>query len=273
MPKEKDRLAPTPSTVKKLFAYCGNQCAMPGCEETIVHESGTLLGKIAHICAAEKGGPRYDSKMTDEKRRHFDNLFIVCGKHHDLIDDKSNIKKYPVTLLRSYKKAHEKRFRRAERLLIEKFADTTQATTPTYPKNLRALATALDCEEIADHPDEIAGVCEFVDNLKELPLQQREFAIRLAERMRRNKVNELLVDDVTGAFGIGHTALKKHVRVLDSWGLASIDEGNEPGHYFVMLRSRKVDGNPWGEILDFCEATGRSPDEFVYDLNFKLYDE
>jgi hypothetical protein len=56
----KTRLSPTPSVIKKLFAYTGNQCAMPDCQETLVDVSGTMLGKIAHICAAEPGGPRYD---------------------------------------------------------------------------------------------------------------------------------------------------------------------------------------------------------------------
>jgi hypothetical protein len=105
MVKQPQRLPPTPSVIKKLFAYSGNQCAMPDCTEMLVDPSGTLLGKIAHICAAEPGGCRYDASMTDEERRGVENLFIVCGKHHDLIDDKNNVKNYPADLLRKYKKA------------------------------------------------------------------------------------------------------------------------------------------------------------------------
>jgi hypothetical protein len=41
--------------------------------------------------------------MTDEERRDISNLFIVCGKHHDIIDDKNNEKGYPAGLLRKYK--------------------------------------------------------------------------------------------------------------------------------------------------------------------------
>jgi hypothetical protein len=95
MSKKPQRLPPTPSVIKKLFAYSGNQCAMPNCKETLVDVSGTMLGNIAHICAAEKGGARYDPEMTDKQRRDISNLFIVCGKHHDIIDDKNNENDYP----------------------------------------------------------------------------------------------------------------------------------------------------------------------------------
>jgi hypothetical protein len=53
MSKKPQRLPITPSVIKKLFAYSGNQCAIPNCTETLVDVSGTMLGKIAHICAAE----------------------------------------------------------------------------------------------------------------------------------------------------------------------------------------------------------------------------
>ncbi len=271
MAKKVERLPPTPSVLKKLFAYSGNQCAMPDCGRPLVDKSGTLLGKVAHICAAEKGGARFDPKMNNEQRRAFENLFILCGIHHDVIDDKSNVKDYPPDLLRKHKAAHEGRFKRAEVQLIEQFIDTTQAMKPTYPKNLKGLAEALGMEEIAGHEDEINGVGDFVDNLKELPHEQREFALKLAERMRRNNTDELPVDDVTGAFRIGRTALKRHMDLLEHWRLGSIDEG-EYQKYFVVLWSREPDTNPWVEILEFCEATKHMSDELIYDLNFGLYD-
>lgn len=273
MSKETKRLTIKQETIKKLFAYSGNQCAMPDCTAKLVHKSGTMLGKIAHICAAEKGGARFDPKMTDEERRSFDNLFIVCGKHHDIIDDKNNLKDYPTATLKKHKQTHENRFKQAERQLIQQFTDTTQITQPTYPKNLRALANALNVEGIADHPDEIKGTRHFISSLKELPLAQREFAIKLALRMHRNKSDELLVEEVEEVFNISSTNLKRHMRLLEKWRLGGIDEGNNYQEWFVRLYEKKVGGNPWFEIIDFCEATSHTHDEFIYDLNFALYDE
>ncbi|MDH1271704.1 MULTISPECIES: hypothetical protein [Rhizobium/Agrobacterium group] len=45
--KPVERLDPTQSTIKKLFAYSGNQCAIPDCQERLVDASGAMLGKIA----------------------------------------------------------------------------------------------------------------------------------------------------------------------------------------------------------------------------------
>ena len=191
MSKKPQRLPLKSSVIKKLFAYSGNQCVMPDCTDTLVDVSGTMLGKIAHICGAEKGAARYDPTMNDEQRRDISNLFIVCGKHHDIIDDKNNEKDYPADLLRKYKATHEGRFKKAERQLLRQFTDTTQTATPTYPKHLTALAKALDVKSWPDRDEEIKGVHQFIDKLKELPLQEREFALRLAERMRRRQL-ELL---------------------------------------------------------------------------------
>src|SRR5262249_20718774 len=96
--------------VKSLFAYSGNQCAMPNCPNPLLAQSGTILGKIAHICAASPGGARYEASMKQPERHAASNLFIVCGTCHDIIDDPNNEDDYPAPLLRKYKKQHEDRF-------------------------------------------------------------------------------------------------------------------------------------------------------------------
>lgn len=267
------RIGPTPSTVKKLFAYSGNQCAVPNCKEFLVDHSGAMLGKIAHIHAAEKGGPRFNADMTNDQRRAFENLLLVCGKHHDIIDYQPNVKTYTAEELRKYKAEHEGRFKRAERHLLEQVNDTTQATQPTYPKTLAKLGTVTNDQQVIDHDDDVSGVRAFIEKLKELPLAQREFAVQLATRMMRNGVERLLFEDVKGAFQIGVTKIKEHMRVLEHHGLGGINEGHNHNEYFLELWERKPWGNPWFEMIEFCEATGLSVDSFVYDLNFAQYDE
>lgn len=271
-PASVERLPPTPAVVKKLFAYSGNQCAIPDCRQPLVDPTGTMLGKIAHICAAEPGGTRFNASMTNEERRSFANLVVVCGRHHDVIDDPANVATYTAESLRRYKAAHEGRFKKAERQLLERFVDVTQEAQPTYPTTLKALAAALDVNEIEGHEDEIKGVRSFVLKLKELPLTERDFALKVAERMRRRRASSLPVDDVLGALQISLSALKRHMGLMEHHQLGSIDEGNEHGQYVVSLWSRRPEGNPWVEMIDFCEATGRNPDELVHDLNFGLYD-
>jgi hypothetical protein len=98
------RLAPTPSTIKKLFALSGNKCAFPSCPENLVDKNGYLIGEICHIEAAEHGGQRFNSGSNDEYRRSFENLMLLCGKHHKVTND---IDKYTVSSLKELKSSHE----------------------------------------------------------------------------------------------------------------------------------------------------------------------
>ncbi len=102
------RKTPTPSTIKQLFALSGNICAFPDCDAVMVHEDGTILGEVCHIEAAEEGGERYNPKQTDEERRHFSNLVLLCSRHHKITN---NVEKYPAEKLRELKKAHEEQHR------------------------------------------------------------------------------------------------------------------------------------------------------------------
>ena len=76
-----------PSTEKKLFALSKNQCYKPNCtNKLITDDKKDVLAKIAHIEAASPNGPRYNPNMTDDERRDFDNLILLCDEHHIEID-------------------------------------------------------------------------------------------------------------------------------------------------------------------------------------------
>jgi hypothetical protein len=257
------RLPPTPSVIKKLFAYTGNQCAMPNCSEALVDPSGTMLGKIAHIHAAEKGGARYLDSMTDEERRAQANLFIICGKHHDIIDDKNNEKDWKAERLRAIKKAHEDRFKKAERQLIEQFVDSTQINQPVYPKTLKAYGEGLDEEDIAR---ELKDITDFIDKVRELPLRERQFAINLAERMSRNGVDELDAHTVLSAFNLGMTKFKTMMRIIDEHGLGHISE-REFDKADVVL------SDEWLKIYAYCTERNIPPEDVFIELDFSLLDE
>lgn len=97
-----------PSTVRRLDTLSGNQCAWPGCTKKLIAEDEkSIVSKICHIEAASKDGPKYNPKMDDDERRHFNNLILLCDEHHTIIDNKENEKKYPVELLKEWKRNHE----------------------------------------------------------------------------------------------------------------------------------------------------------------------
>lgn len=84
------------------------RCYFPDCANRVVEMAGEtpiVTAQIAHIRAAKKGGPRYDENMTDEERRSFSNLLVLCTFHHRLIDTKPT--DYPAELLQEWKEQHE----------------------------------------------------------------------------------------------------------------------------------------------------------------------
>ncbi|WP_420573503.1 NACHT domain-containing protein [Kordia sp.] len=95
------------SDIKKLFALTGNQCSAPNCNRPIIAEDGnTVVGKICHIEAASPNGPRYRLDMTNDERRAYDNLLILCDEHHMIIDNRRNDGEYPVELLKKWRDDH-----------------------------------------------------------------------------------------------------------------------------------------------------------------------
>lgn len=100
----------TRTTLRRLDTLSGNQCAAPCCDKPLIARDGqTIVSKICHIEAASPDGPRYNPQMTDEDRRHYNNLVLLCDECHSIIDNKNNSSTYTVELLRSWKKNHERK--------------------------------------------------------------------------------------------------------------------------------------------------------------------
>lgn len=115
--------------IKRLYNYSGNQCAFPGCTETLAnkHESmseyePTITSEIAHIVARSLDGPRGNYPLSMDLRDNYDNLILLCPKHHKIIDD--NEQKYTVKLLRDWKFKHEKLMTNATRQAVERRKNT-----------------------------------------------------------------------------------------------------------------------------------------------------
>ncbi|MCO7226630.1 ABC-three component system protein [Pleionea sp. CnH1-48] len=97
-----------PSHVRRLDTLSGNECAAPDCVRALIARDGeTIISKICHIEAASKNGPRFNPAMSDDERRHYNNLILMCDECHEIIDNLDNEQKYPVSLLQEWKKEHE----------------------------------------------------------------------------------------------------------------------------------------------------------------------
>jgi len=97
MSEKVKRLSPNTRTLRELYLKSGNQCAYPECCNLIVNDEGEFIGQICHIEAAEEGGPRFNSNQTNENRRTYVNLMLMCYEHHKVTDD---VKKFTVSMLK-----------------------------------------------------------------------------------------------------------------------------------------------------------------------------
>ena len=93
----------------RLNAMSGNRCAFPDCTAPIIEDSpgmaGINMGEICHIRASKPGGERYDPEQTDAERHGYENLILLCRRHHKLID--SDTIEFPVARLLAMKQEHE----------------------------------------------------------------------------------------------------------------------------------------------------------------------
>lgn len=101
------RLSPKADVLRALFARSGNRCAFPGCTSPLINERNQFIAQVCHVEAAEEGGERFNQNQTDEERRQYENLLILCYPHHIETND---VAAYPVQRLREIKAAHEQNF-------------------------------------------------------------------------------------------------------------------------------------------------------------------
>lgn len=106
--------------VKVLWARARNQCAFPGCQQSLVEDSVDAdtgesltnpIGEQAHIRSYKVNGPRYDAHYPKEKLHTYENLILLCPTHHGMVDA-NNGAAYKAEELVTMREQHE---RRAER--------------------------------------------------------------------------------------------------------------------------------------------------------------
>lgn len=114
------RRTPKLDVIRRLFALSGNECAFPGCTHVLIDDGGEFVAQVCHIEAAEEGGERYNLNQTDEERRAFENLIILCHRHHV---NTNNILKYPASELMRMKAEHEAKHCNKPYVIPEEFED------------------------------------------------------------------------------------------------------------------------------------------------------
>ncbi len=233
------RLPPKPETLRKLYIFSGNMCAMPDCKQVLIDEDGTWIGEVAHIHAASDGGPRANTSLSQEERREAKNLILLCRNCHKKIDSK--VEQYPAEKLLQIKKEHEGPYRKGLEQAV--FEDCMDEYTPKWPDSLGAWDIKHSDEEFNDALKSLKKVAE---DLSKVPTSTRKF---LVECLRRSSPSdslhrheELIVnaDEIRHAISvegrqISRKTIADHVKILQKYGFAYFEEIDNYETGYIIL--------------------------------------
>jgi len=168
--KERDKLI--------VFARCGNRCSFSECNQVIAFKEDSDIyantGELAHIKGDKPDAPRYDFNQPEKERNSPDNLILLCGTHHKIVDDQPDI--YTVEKLIKLKKQHE------------------EWVISQYSKNINELTFA-----------ELEVIKKFIEHTE--VIESDMSVIHLRDKIEKNKISsatELLIK-----LGLARTKLVK----------------------------------------------------------------
>lgn len=99
--------SPDAHTQRRLFAASAGFCQNPGCpNELFVDAAGKSIhiAEMAHIFAANDGGPRANPALSAEERGAFENFVMLCANCHTMVDKAPGA--YPDVLMLKWKREH-----------------------------------------------------------------------------------------------------------------------------------------------------------------------
>lgn len=273
MDEKVKRLKPTMEVVRELYLKSGNQCAFPGCYNVMVDDNGNFIGQICHIEAAEKGGERFNPNMTNEDRRAFDNLMLMCYEHHIVTNDTT---KYPVSELKKMKREHEDKFSG----VIEKMKNSVKdygivnqySKTLTCKKMSDVMGFGCTDEESLENAKVINGL---IDKLIDVPIETRSLLAVMVARSFDDAYGNCVVPiyEIESATGKDASFIINHMGILNRRGVVSEADVDEYGRPYCNLCEDNHSGwNYWGDIRDYCKKIGEQVTKICVDLDLSVFD-
>ncbi len=140
----------TPKTISVLRERVAHKCSDPDCRivtsgPSTDKDKVNRIGEAAHICAAAKGGPRYDKKMTSDQRKSIENGIWLCSNCADKID--KDWKRYSVELLHQWKMS-------AEELALKEMGKKL----PTIDEPIELLMASMTGEGLKSFPTRLENI-------------------------------------------------------------------------------------------------------------------
>lgn len=200
------RKNPVVRVLRALFARSGNQCAFPACHAPLVNAKNQFVGQVCHIEAASPGGARYNTRQTDEQRRDYQNLILLCYAHHIETNEETE---YPVGVLKDFKHKHESKCGVSsydvDENVLREIAEETEAFWRMIDEKNRSEHVAppdvaVEVDSNATFSDLAASCVETLEGLRrcqaELLKTHEELEQDFVALLRKKGVSPKIFDDV-----------------------------------------------------------------------------
>lgn len=298
---KKHRLLIKTNVMRELMFASGGRCAMTDCGLSLLSPSGGWVGTVAHIVAAEPGGPRGAESMSPEERRGFDNLILMCATHGREVDDPDTGEaRFPIEALRRIKERHEAKVGAAvEQAIDEEVSGSrtalglidTALRPATTAETARGLAEFLDVEAPAVLVPGLNHVRASLQRLSQVGLDALSQTLRIWTLHCHNPSSDVYDFGDTSSWGPSVPIEKVSNRIaygsdsewssaldeLESSGLlvSSIDEYHRSYSFQEpwSLRDGKYRHNFWISAAHFLHlAFGIEIGDWIRTLDFSIFD-
>ena len=270
MAEKVKRLQPTAETLRELYLKSGNRCAFPGCNEVMIDENGTFVGEVCHIEGAMPGGERFNKNQSNEERRKFKNLMLMCHKHHKITDDVNN---YTVEKLRKIKYEHEKKFTDIEGKIKASIKDYSEENVILLPGTLRSMNEYFGWGETQEElKATIECIRKFAEILKKIPYESRRIFSVICKRVEEGDIElgrinfKVPPSEIEKACQISFHDLKENLRILNKYGVCYVDTDFEEGEN-IYLSDEPYDGW-WEDIFGYYKEKNLDLNRMIINLDF-----
>ena len=271
---EVKRLAPKQEVLRELYIKSGNECAYPGCHNVLVDENGKFVGEVCHIEAAMPGGERFNPNMTNEERRSFGNLMLMCHHHHVVTDD---VKKYNVEKLKEMKRNHEAKYSGIIGQMMNSITDYGMSLEYAPCCNCKKISRILDWGLTDEENRENAAVLDkHLQKMLDLPIETRRLLGIMVMRSYWNRHDCIVpIHEVERATGLKPENIIQNVEILERRGIISeIEVEEKKGIPSCILYPDFESSFPyWNDIREFVKKTGTPIERICCDLDFSVFDE
>lgn len=270
--EEVKRLAPKQEVLRELYIKSGNECAYPGCHNVLVDENGIFVGEVCHIEAAMPGGERFNPNMTNEDRRSFNNLILMCHHHHVVTDD---VDKYTVEKLREMKRNHEAKYSGIIGQMMKSVTDYGMSSEYASCCNCKRISKILNWRLTDEENRENAAVLnKHLRKLRDLPIETRRLLGIMVMRSYWDLSGCVVpIHEIEKATGLKPTSIMQNIEILKRRRITSDIEVEDDIPTCGLLADPDTAWPFWDDIREFIKKTEIPIERICCDLDFSVFDE